>query len=249
MPRTSRARAASPRPSPPTRTRAARSPRRRSPRKRRPSPSPPARPALPAPDRSMGLATLRRYLIAGLLVWIPLGITIWVLKRLVDLMDQSLLLLPQGITTEGLLGFHVPGLGIILTVAILLVTGALAANFFGRKLLLLGDSALSRIPIVRSIYGGVKQISDTLFSPEGKAFRRAALVRYPHPGAWTVALVTGNPEHEVAGILGPEQISGFVATTPNITSGFFLIVPRSETIEVDMTVDAALKYIISMGVA
>jgi uncharacterized membrane protein len=195
------------------------------------------------------MVTLRRYFVAGLLVWIPLGITLWVLKLLVDVMDQSLLLVPEDFRSDKLFGFHLPGLGIILTVAIVLLTGALAANFFGRKLLGLGDSALSRIPIVRSIYGGVKQISDTLFSPEGKAFRRAVLVRYPHPGAWTVALVTGTPQHEVAGILGNEQISVFVPTTPNITSGFFLIVPRSETIELDMTVDAALKYIISMGVA
>jgi uncharacterized membrane protein len=195
------------------------------------------------------MTTLRRYFVAGLLVWIPLGITLWVLKLLVDVMDQSLLLVPENFRSDKLFGFHVPGLGIILTLAIVLMTGALAANFFGRKVLKLGDSALSRIPIVRSIYGGVKQISDTLFSPEGKAFRRAVLVRYPHAGAWTVALVTGTPQHEVAGILGTNQISVFVPTTPNITAGFFLIVPRSETIELDMTVDAALKYIISMGVA
>lgn len=197
----------------------------------------------------MGVGTLRRYLIAGLLVWIPLGITIWVLKLLVDLMDQSLLLLPAGMTTEALLGFHVPGLGIILTLAILLITGAVAANIFGRKLLSLGHMALSRIPIVRSIYGGVKQISDTLFSPEGKAFRRAALVRYPHAGAWTVALVTGTPQHEVTDHIGREHVSVFVPTTPNITAGFFLMVPRNEVIELDMTVDEALRYIISMGVA
>jgi uncharacterized membrane protein len=193
--------------------------------------------------------TFRRYFVAGLLVWIPLGITLWVLSLLVDLMDQSLLLLPAEYRSDALFGFHVPGMGIILTVAIVLATGALAANFFGRKLLALGDQILGRVPVVRSIYGGVKQISDTLFSPEGKAFRRAVLVRYPHQGAWTVALVTGAPEHEVADILGREQISVFVPTTPNITAGFFLIVPRSETIELDMTVDAALKYIISMGVA
>jgi uncharacterized membrane protein len=193
--------------------------------------------------------TLRRYFVAGLLVWIPLGITLWVLKLLVDMMDQSLLLLPARFQSEAIFGFHVPGLGIILTVTIVLATGALAANFFGRQLLLLGHKLLQRIPIVRSIYGGVKQISDTLFSPEGKAFRRAVLVRYPHQGAWTVALVTGSPEHEVSDILGREQISVFVPTTPNITAGFFLIVPRSETIELDMTVDEALKYIISMGVA
>jgi uncharacterized membrane protein len=195
------------------------------------------------------MSTLRRYFVAGLLVWIPLGITLWVLKLLVDAMDQSLLLVPENLRSDALFGFHVPGLGIILTVAIVLATGALAANFFGRKLLGVGHDVLGRIPIVRSIYGGVKQISDTLFSPEGKAFRRAVLVRYPHAGIWTVALVTGTPQHEVADILGHEQISVFVPTTPNITGGFFLIVPRSETIELEMTVDAALKYIISMGVA
>ena len=195
------------------------------------------------------MATLRRYFVAGLLVWIPLGITLWVLKLLVDAMDQSLLLMPDRLHSEALFGFHVPGLGIILTLAIVIATGALAANIVGRQLLSFGDSVLTRIPIVRSIYGGVKQISDTLFSPEGKAFRRAVLVRYPHAGTWTVALVTGNPEHEVADILGREQIAVFVPTTPNITAGFFLIVPRSETIELDMTVDDALKYIISMGVA
>jgi len=195
------------------------------------------------------MGTLRRYFIAGLLVWIPLVITLWVLKLLVDLMDQSLLLLPSNYHTDALFGFHIPGLGLILTTAIVLTTGAVAANFFGRKLIDLGHGLLGRIPIVRSIYGGVKQISDTLFSPEGKAFRRAVLVRYPHQGAWTVALVTGNPEHELATILGREQLSVFVPTTPNITAGFFLVVPRSETIELDMSVDDALKYIISMGVA
>ena len=194
-------------------------------------------------------ATVRRYFVAGLLVWIPLVITLWVLKLLVDLMDQSLLLVPAQFRSEALFGFHVPGMGMVLTLAIVLATGALAANFFGRKVLALGDRLLQRVPVVRSIYGGVKQISDTLFSPEGKAFRRAVLVRYPHAGAWTVALVTGTPEHEVADILGRDQISVFVPTTPNITAGFFLIVPRSETVELDMGVDAALKYIISMGVA
>jgi uncharacterized membrane protein len=194
-------------------------------------------------------ATVRRYFVAGLLVWIPLVITLWVLKLLVDLMDQSLLLVPVQFRSEALFGFHVPGMGMILTLAIVLTTGALAANFFGRKVLALGDRVLQRVPVVRSIYGGVKQISDTLFSPEGKAFRRAVLVRYPHAGAWTVALVTGAPENEVADILGRDQISVFVPTTPNITAGFFLIVPRSETVELDMGVDAALKYIISMGVA
>lgn len=195
------------------------------------------------------MSTLRRWFVAGLLVWIPLGITLWVLNLLVTLMDESLRLLPGTMQSEALFGFHVPGLGIILTLAIVLGTGALAANFFGRKLLGLGDALLSRIPIVRSIYGGVKQISDTLFSPEGKAFRSAVLVRYPHQGAWTVALVTGVPRHELATILGADEMAVFVPTTPNITAGFFLVVKRSDTIPLEMTVDDALKYIISMGVA
>ena len=193
------------------------------------------------------MATLRRYLIAGLLVWIPLAITFWVLALVVELMDQSLLIVPMRYRSDALLGFHLPGLGAVLTMLILLATGAIAANFFGRRLLELWESILGRIPIVRSIYGGVKQISDTLFSPDGKAFRRAVLVRYPHPGTWTVALVTGAPEHEVTDHLGHEQISVFVPTTPNITAGFFLIVPRDDTIELQMSVDQALKHIISMG--
>jgi uncharacterized membrane protein len=195
------------------------------------------------------MAQLRRYFVAGLLVWIPLGITLWVLNLLVGLMDESLRLLPEHLRSDALFGFHVPGLGIFLTALIVLATGALAANFFGRKLLSLGDFLVSHIPIVRNIYGGVKQISDTLFSPEGKAFRNAVLVRYPHAGAWTVALVTGSPQHELAQVLGPGHISVFVPTTPNITAGFFLVVPRADTIPLEMTVDDALKYIISMGVA
>lgn len=195
------------------------------------------------------MATFRKYLIAGLLVWIPLVITGWVLKLLIDLMDNSLLLVPERFRTEALFGFHVPGMGAILTVLIVLVTGVVAANIFGKKLLSWWDAILQRIPIVRSIYGGVKQISDTLFSPEGKAFRKAVLVRYPHAGTWTVALLTGEPRHEVTDHLGLENVAVFVPTTPNITAGFFLIVPKKDVIELDMSVDEALKYIISMGVA
>lgn len=192
---------------------------------------------------------MRKYLVAGLLVWIPLVITGWVLKLLVDTMDQTLLLLPERFQTEALLGFHVPGMGVILTLLIVLVTGVLAANFFGRKLLALGDSLLQHIPIVRSVYGGVKQISDTLFSSDGKAFRRAVLVRYPQHDTWTVALLTGEPEHEVSDHLGLDNYAVFVPTTPNITAGFFLIVPKKDVILLEMSVDQALKYIISMGVA
>ena len=192
---------------------------------------------------------MRKYLIAGLLVWIPLVITGWVLKLLIDLMDQSLLLLPVRFQTEAWLGVHVPGMGVFLTVAIVLMTGMIAANFFGNKLLNWWHAVLQRIPIVRSIYGGVKQISDTLFSPEGKAFRKAVLVRYPQRDTWTVALLTGEPQHEVTDHLGFEYYAVFVPTTPNITAGFFLLVQKSEVRPLNMSVDEALKYIISMGVA
>ena len=178
---------------------------------------------------------MRKYLIAGLLVWIPLVITGWVLKLLIDTMDQSLLLLPERFRTEALLGVHIPGLGVILTVSIVLLTGVIAANFFGKKLLHWWHLVLQRIPIVRSIYGGVKQISDTLFSPEGKAFRKAVLVRYP--------------QHEVTDHLGFEYYAVFVPTTPNITAGFFLLVQKSAVRPLNMSVDEALRYIISMGVA
>ena len=192
---------------------------------------------------------MRKYLIAGLLVWIPLVITGWVLKLLIDTMDQSLLLLPERFRTEALLGVHIPGLGVILTVSIVLLTGVIAANFFGKKLLHWWHLVLQRIPIVRSIYGGVKQISDTLFSPEGKAFRKAVLVRYPQHDTWTVALLTGEPQHEVTDLLGFEYYAVFVPTTPNITAGFFLLVQKSEVRPLTMSVDEALRYIISMGVA
>ncbi len=192
---------------------------------------------------------MRKYLIAGLLVWIPLVITGWVLKLLIDLMDQSLLLLPVRFQTEAWLGVHVPGMGVFLTVAIVLMTGMIAANFFGNKLLNWWHAVLQRIPIVRSIYGGVKQISDTLFSPEGKAFRKAVLVRYPQRDTWTVALLTGEPQHEVTDYLGFEYYAVFVPTTPNITAGFFLLVQKSEVRPLNMSVDEALKYIISVGVA
>jgi uncharacterized membrane protein len=192
---------------------------------------------------------MRKYLLAGVLVWVPVVITVWVLKLLIDFMDQSMLLVPERFRPEALFGFNIPGLGTILTVLIVFVTGVLAANFFGKRLLGFGDKILQRIPIVNSIYGGVKQISDTLFSSDGKAFRKAVLVRYPQHGTWTVALLTGEPEHEVTDHLGFDNYSVFIPTTPNITAGFFLIVPKKDVIELEMSVDQALKYIISMGVA
>src|ERR1700693_6330399 len=191
---------------------------------------------------------MKRYLIAGLLVWVPLGITIWVLHALVSALDQTLLLLPEGARPEALIGFHIPGLGVLLSFAILFLTGMLAANFFGARLILISESLLGRIPVVKSIYSSVKQVSDTLLSDTGNAFRKALLVEYPYPGCWTIAFQTGYPPVSVAGQLPGEHISVYVPTTPNPTSGFFLMLPRSRVHELDMTVDEALKYIISMGV-
>jgi len=191
---------------------------------------------------------LRRYLIAGLLVWVPLGITIWVLAFLIGTLDQTLLLLPESIRPETVLGYHIPGLGVLLSAAILLLTGAITANFFGARIITLSEALLGRIPVVKSIYSSVKQVSDTLLSDTGNAFRKALLVEYPAPGSWTIAFLTGTPAVEVAQLLAEEHVSVYVPTTPNPTSGYFLILPRSRVHELDMTVDEALKYIISMGV-
>jgi len=191
---------------------------------------------------------VKKYFITGLLIWIPLIITIWVLKFIFDVLDQSLLLLPQNLRTENWLGMHIPGLGAILTVAIVFGTGVFATNFFGAQLVELWHHILQRIPVVNSIYSSVKQISDTLFSSSGQAFRKALLVRWPHPGAWTLAFQTGTPGGEVLRHIPPDCVSVYVPTTPNPTGGYFVIVPRNDVIELDMSVDQALKYIISMGV-
>ncbi len=191
---------------------------------------------------------MKKYFITGLLIWIPLANTIWVLKLVVDVLDQSLLLLPYRLHTENWLGFHVPGLGAILTLVIVLLTGIFATNFFGAQLVRLWHQVLHRIPVVNSIYSSVKQISDTLFSSSGQAFRKALLVQWPCPGMWTIGFLTGTPSGEVARSIPADCVSVYVPTTPNPTGGYFVIVPRKDVVELDMTVDEALKYIISMGV-
>ena len=191
---------------------------------------------------------LRRYFITGLLIWIPLIITLWVLKVIFDMLDQTLLLLPEWFQTEHWLGVHVPGLGAVLTLVIVLLTGIFATNFFGAQLVQLWHEVLHRIPVVNSIYSSVKQISDTLFSSSGQAFRKALLVQWPHPGTWTIAFLTGTPGGDVVNHLPPDCLSVYVPTTPNPTGGYFVIVRRADVIELDMSVDQALKYIISMGV-
>ena len=191
---------------------------------------------------------MRRYLIAGLLVWVPLGITIYVIDFLVTTLDQTLLLVPPALRPEALVGFHIPGLGVVLSFAILLVTGMVTANFFGQRLIRVWESLLGRIPVVKSIYSSVKQVSDTVLSDQGTAFRKALLVEFPRPGCWTIAFLTGAPADSVADHLSGEHVSVYVPTTPNPTGGYFVMMPKSAVRELDMSVDEALKYIISMGV-
>ena len=191
---------------------------------------------------------MKRYFITGLLIWVPLGMTAWVLKFLIGTMDQSLLLLPDSLQPERLLGMNIPGIGTVLTLLVVFITGLLTANIIGQKLVSFWEGVLWRIPVVKSIYWGIKQVSDTLFSSQGVAFRKALLVQYPREGSWTIAFMTGQPGGDVINHLKGEYISVYVPTTPNPTSGFFLMMPKSDVIELDMNVDTALKYIISMGV-
>ncbi len=192
---------------------------------------------------------MKRYLIAGLLIWIPLVITFWVLRGIVTTMDQLVTpMLPGDWRPEIWLGTAVPGTGLIVTAVVVMVSGVLVSNLIGQRLLLCWEALLARIPIVKTLYGGVKQVSDTLFAPGGQAFRKALLVQYPRLGTWTIAFQAGVPSGELANQLAGDYLSVYVPTTPNPTSGFLIMVPRSEVIELHMSVDEALKYVISMGV-
>ena len=191
---------------------------------------------------------MRKYFITGLLILVPLAITLWVVNLVIGTMDQSLLLLPARWQPEVLFGFRIPGLGTILTLLIIFLTGVATRNFVGKQVVQLWEGLLIRIPVVNSIYSSVKQVSDTLFSSSGNAFRKAVLVQYPRAGSWTIAFLTGVPGGDVANHLVGDYVSIYVPTTPNPTSGFFLMMPRADVIELDMSVDEALKYIVSMGV-
>ena len=192
---------------------------------------------------------MKKYLITGLLIWIPLAITIWVLHLIVSSMDQVLTLLPPEIQPETLFGRQIPGLGLALTFIVVLLTGVAASNIIGQRLLRAWEGVLRRIPVVRSIYSGVKQVSDSLFRPGGQAFRKAVLVQWPQAGSWTIAFLTGRPGGDVANHLKGDYVTVYVPTTPNPTGGYFVMVRREDIVELDMSVDEALKYIISMGVA
>ena len=199
---------------------------------------------------------MKKYIVAGLLVWLPLAVTIWVLSWALNTLDGTFAfvlsagqaVLPESARAQLEQLRHVPGLGVLVMLAALLLTGVFAANIFGQWWLRQAHKVLSKTPIVKSIYNSVKQVSDTLFSSTGNAFREAVLVQYPRQGSWTIAFVTGKPGGEVAAHLAGEHVSVYVPTTPNPTSGFFLIMPRSDVRSLNMSVDEALKYVISMGV-
>ena len=194
------------------------------------------------------MSSIRRWLLAGVLVLVPLAITLAVLNWIVATLDQMLLILPGAWHPDRLLGFHLPGFGVLLTLGIILLMGAIASNFLGKKLLMLGNALLRRIPIVRSIYSSVKQVSDTLFSENGNAFRKALLVQWPREGVWTIGFLTGLPGGDVVNHLPGDYLSVYVPTTPNPTGGYFVMLKKTECIELKMSVDEALTYVISMGV-
>ena len=194
------------------------------------------------------LVSLRRYLIAGLLVWLPLIVTGFIIKLLVDLLDFTILLLPPAWRPEAILGFSIPGAGIVLAVVVVFGTGVVVANIVGRKLVSVGESIVRRIPLVSSIYGAVKQVTETVLSDGGQAFRKVILIEYPRRGLWSVGFMTGVAAGEVQDRTERDVVTVFVPTTPNPTSGFVLMVSREEGIELDMTVEDGLKFVMSMGV-
>lgn len=191
---------------------------------------------------------LKKYLITGLVIWVPLAVTLWVLQLIVTAMDTTVLLLPHDWQPRTVLGFDIPGLGLVLSVVVVLVTGILAHNFIGRQLVVWWEHLLSRIPIVRSIYSSVKQVSDTMLSPKGNAFRQAVLVEFPQRGHWAIGLLVGAPGPVITRDVGGEMLTVFVPTAPNPTSGYTILVPPGDVKELDISVDDALKFVISLGV-
>jgi len=195
------------------------------------------------------LKTLRKYLVTGLILWIPLLLTFFIVRFLIRFVDQILLLLPAQWRPEALLGFGIPGLGLVLALTILVVTGLFAANFAGRRLVELGDRIVTRIPLVNGIYFGAKQVAETLFSDSSTAFKRVLLVEYPRKGLWSMCFQTSDMIGEVQHRTAEDVICVFLPTTPNPTSGFLLFVPRQDLVPLDMRVDEGLRMIISLGVA
>ncbi len=193
------------------------------------------------------MPTFRRYLIAGLLIWVPLGITIFVVRLLISWLDGSILLIPEAYRPENLIGYAIPGLGVLLSFMVVIVTGLLAANLFGRKLVKLWEGLLSHVPLVRSVYSGAKQLAETMFSDSGESFRKVLLVEFPRRGLWTLAFLTGTDQGEVQNKTGHDVINVYIPTTPNPTGGYFVMVPKEDVQELDMSVDDGLKMLMSMG--
>lgn len=192
--------------------------------------------------------TIRRYLIAGLLVWVPLLVTIFIIRFIVQLLDHSLALLPASWQSEETLGFALPGLGVLLSLAILFFTGMVATNLLGQKLVSIWDKFIDRIPLVRTLYAGVKQVMETIFKPGGTAFRKVLLVEYPRKGLWSIAFQTSETCEEVSRHVNADMLTIFIPTTPNPTSGFLMMIKKEDAIVLDMSVDQALKMVISLGV-
>ena len=196
----------------------------------------------------MKALSLRSYLLTGLVVWLPILITIGVLRFIIDLLDNTLALIPKAYQPEQLIGHYIPGLGVILSLIILLVTGIIATNYFGQRLVEWGESILVKIPLVRSIYKTVKQVINALLSTNSEAFRKVVLIEYPRKGLWSIAFQTGAASTSINNKTNEELVSIFIPTTPNPTSGFLMMLPRTDVIELDMSIDEALKFIISLGV-
>ncbi len=193
-------------------------------------------------------SSIRSYLLAGLVVWLPVLVTIVVLRFIIDLLDQTMALIPHAYQPQQLIGFNVPGLGVLLSLILLLITGIVATNFLGQRLVTWSEAILDRIPLVRTIYNGSKQVIQAVFATNSQAFRKVVLIQYPREGIWSIAFQTGTAHPEVTKHTGVEMISVFIPTTPNPTSGFLMMVPKADAIELSMTTEAALKFVISLGV-
>lgn len=194
------------------------------------------------------MSLIRRYFIAGLLIWLPIWATLVIIKFLIDIMDGTLRLIPAQYQPDKLIGFHIPGLGLVISIAVIIITGMFVSNFIGRQFVALGEYFLAHIPFVRTIYTAVKKVLETLFTSKDQSFRKVLLVEYPRKGLWSIAFQTGTGSEELNKVLNTELISIFIPTTPNPTSGFLMMVPRSEVVELAMNVEDALKYVISLGV-
>lgn len=192
---------------------------------------------------------LRRYLIAGILVWTPIVVTVFILKFLVGLVDQTMLLVPAQWRPEALLGFGIPGLGLVLAVVLLLITGVAVTNLVGRKLVIWWENLMKRIPVVRSIYSGAKTFTETVFTPKGQAFKRVLLVQYPREGIWSMGFQSGDEVGEASHLSGRRLVCVFIPTTPNPTSGFIIMVPREDVRPLNMSIDDAMRWIFTLGVA